>query len=680
MRTLTKLSLIAAATAALHGAGFTDIHPAANPSNSTWTNGVSSDGLVSVGRSNIGGGAKAYKIVGGTYTQLNNLSGGFGSWATAASSTGSLIVGTSIDFNGAEQAVSWTGTTATQLDSLLTPLFLLSSARGVSANGGTIVGSGLGSTSGLYEAFYFKNATLTSLAGAFGGAPYSNWAAVYSFANGVSADGNLVVGTVADSDLSAPQNYALGFVYKISTSTLTTVDAAGNVPAFANAFLSLTQLTAISGDGTVAVGMAFLNASLSDAQAFKHTLAGAGSTTALGTLGNSSSWSIARAINHDGSVIVGQSQNSSGQSEAFVHQSGVMTGLGFLGTGDESDATGVSADGQVIVGYSRITSGGAFRHAFVYANQTMLDADEWLRSLNGPSSLLAMTTSLNSQPLEGAHHRPLMSYDNMGKQSQVWATGDFGTSSRQSDRHMTSGEIGVSQTYGDFVLGVAAGHASLNQDLLFGGNAHISGNYLLAEADYRLPDRESIVSLVLVHGNYDADTTRGYVTGSGNDTSTGSTGLKTSSARLRFDGPAQQFTGSFSATPFISYTATRTTADAYAETGGSFPASFGAQEHTAQEGRLGVTAKYVASPSTTLLFTAEWIHRFDDAGDGLTATSSTMGTLTAAGIAPTADQARFGFDIDHKLSADTLLNFSVHAAGIGPSSDVSAALSLRRAF
>ena len=42
--------------------------------------------------------------------------------------------------------------------------------------------------------------------------------------------------------------------------------------------------------------------------------------------------------------------------------------------------------------------------------------------------------------------------------------------------------------------------------------------------------------------------------------------------------------------------------------------------------------------------------------------------------------ARFGFDIDHKLSADTLLNFSVHAAGIGPSSDVSAALSIRRAF
>jgi uncharacterized protein with beta-barrel porin domain len=275
-----------------------------------------------------------------------------------------------------------------------------------------------------------------------------------------------------------------------------------------------------------------------------------------------------------------------------------------------------------------------------------------------------------------------MSYDSMGKQSQAWATGDFGTSSRQSDRHMTSGEIGVSGTYGDFVLGIAAGHASLNQDLLFGGNASISGNYLLAEADYRLADKESIASLVLMRGDYDATASRGYVLGGGVlDASRGSTGLKTSSARLRLDGPTQKFVSAISATPFVSYTVTRTTADAYTETGGSFPASFAAQEHTAQEGRLGVTAKYVASPSTTLLFTAEWIHRFDDAGDGLSGVNlATSSAFAVGGIAPTANQARFGFDVDHKLSVDTLLNFSVHAAGTGPSSDVSAALSVRRAF
>jgi hypothetical protein len=310
----------------------------------------------------------------------------------------------------------------------------------------------------------------------------------------------------------------------------------------------------------------------------------------------------------------------------------------------------------------------------------MLDADAWLLSLNGPGSLVAMTSNLNLLTLEGAHHRPLMSYDGMGRQRQAWATGDFGTSSRQVDQHKTSGEIGVSQAYGDFVFGFAAGHASLNQDLLFGGDAHISGNTLLLEADYRLADKESIVSLVLMRGDWDAEANRGYETGGGTDTSNGRTDVTTSSVRLRLDGPAQKFISAVSATPFASFTLTRTTADAYTETTGSFPAAFGAQAHTAREGRLGVTAKHVATPSTTLLFTAEWIHRFDGAGDGLTATSATMGTLTAAGIAPTKDQARFGFDVDHKLSTDTLMNLSLHAGGIGPSADFAAALSVRRAF
>jgi probable HAF family extracellular repeat protein len=661
MRTLSKLTLLAAATAALQAAGFTDVHPAANLTNSTWTNGVSSDGLVSVGRSTIGGSARAFKIIGGSYTQLNNLSGGFGSWATAASSTGSLIVGTSIDFNGADQAVSWAGVTPTLLDS--GAILSSSSATGVSANGSVIVGYGFDATTSFVDKAFYHQTGVLNLITAMGAGNANR-------ATGISANGNLIVGTESN-DFNAATSSS-GFIHTVGgTSTLVQADV--GIAAFGTAGLSFTQLTAISGNGAIAIGYASSSLNPGDEQAFKYNVSGA-TYVALGSL-SVGGWSIARAINSDGSVIVGQSDN-----QAFKYQDGTLTPLGFLGTGNESDATGVSADGKVIVGYSRITNAGSIRHAFVYENQTMLDADEWLRSLNGPGSVLAMTTSLNSQPLEGAHHRPLMSYDNMGKQSQAWATGDFGTSSRQSDSHMTSGEIGVSGTFSDFVLGVAAGHASLNQDLLFGGSAHVSGNYLLAEADYRLADKESIVSLVLVHGNYDADTSRGYVTGSGTDTSRGSTGLKTSSARLRFDGPAQKFISAVSATPFISYTATRTTADAYAETGGSFPASFGEQAHTAQEGRLGVTAKYAASPSTTLLFTAEWIHRFDDAGDGLTATNATLGTLTAAGIAPTADQARFGFDIDHKLSADTLLNFSVHAAGIGPSSDVSAALSIRRAF
>lgn len=668
MRTLSKLTLLAAATAALHGAGLTDAHTGASVVTSrTYTQGVSANGTTSVGYT---GTFQPYKIVGTTYTPLSNLSGGGYAYAFAADSTGNRIVG--LAHNGSvEQAVLWTGTNVPiLLDG--TASFGSSAATGISANGNTIVGYGFNAMSTFDDAFYYRTGTITSL--------YSFFAGQASRAAGVSADGNLIVGTAGDY-LPGPSS-ANGFIFNITTSALTIVDASAHLPAFATAGLTLTQLNAISGNGLVTVGYAYsdtVSSTPTDALAFSRT--STGTYTALGKLGGVFSWSIARAVSNDGSVIVGQSLNAANKSEAFVYQTGTMAGLGFLGTGDESDATGVSADGSVIVGYSRITPGGAVRHAFVYSN-VMLDETEWMSSLNGPGSLVAMTTNLNQQPLEGAHHRPLMSYDSMGKQSQAWATGDFGASSRQSDRHMTSGEIGVSQAYGDFLLGIAAGHASLNQDLIFGGNASISGNYLLAEADYRLPDRESIVSLVLLRGDYDATASRGYVLGGGVlDASRGSTGLKTSSARLRLDGPAQQFTSSFSVTPFASYTFTRTTADAYTETSGSFPASFAAQEHNAQESRLGVTAKVVAVAGTTLLFTAEWIHRFDDAGDGLSGTNlATSSAFAVGGIAPTANQARFGFDIDHKLSADTLLNFSVHAAGIGPSSDVSAALSIRRAF
>jgi hypothetical protein len=42
--------------------------------------------------------------------------------------------------------------------------------------------------------------------------------------------------------------------------------------------------------------------------------------------------------------------------------------------------------------------GGGAIHAFTYANQTLLDATEWMRSLNGPGSLGAMAFNLGMVP------------------------------------------------------------------------------------------------------------------------------------------------------------------------------------------------------------------------------------------------------------------------------------------
>ena len=674
MPLLNRSLLIAAATlsAALVSAApllTDDVHPVGNTTNDSWIYGVSGDGLTSVGRTsvNIGPGfMNAFKLVGTTYTLLNPFGSHQNAFATAASADGTLVVGFSIDGSTNNQAVSWTGSAATLLD--VNGAFQYSEATGVSSAGTTIVGWGFSTVDPMNyreEAFYVRGGNLTNFSTLFN--------AFASKATGVSADGNTIVGSVTDS-FSTPSMLS-GFIYTVGGST-TLVDADVGIPAFAYANLDFTQLTAISGDGQVAIGRASSGLSSSDAQAFKYTVTGA-AYAALGTLGGN--WSVANAINSDGSVIVGQAGNTVGREEAFVHQSGTMTGLGFLQGGISSNATGVSADGTVIVGYA--DAGFGRIHGFVYANQTMLDETEWMRSLNGPGSLTASGYNLTLLAIEGAHHRPLMSYDAMGKQTHVWATGDFGASSRQTDRRSSFGEVGASQTYGETVVGVAVGTAMQTQDLLFGGNAKITGQTFLAEVDTRLADKESIVSLLVMRGQWDARTARGYLTGAGTDLSRGETDLDTTTVRVRYDGPTQKFVSNFTAAPYASFAVTRTNVDGFAESGGSFPATFNATSHTAQEGRLGLLTKFVAGPATTLRLTAEWIHRFDDAGDGLSGVSqTTSGAFAVAGLAPTKDQARFGFDVDHKLSADTLLNFSVHAAGFGQAHDVAGSLSLRRAF
>ena len=264
MRTLSLLTLLAAATAALHGAGLTDAHTGASVvASRTYTQGVSSDGTTSVGFTNTD---QAYKIVGTTYTALANLSGGTTGFALSASSNGSKIVGYADD-GTVYQAVLWNGASApTLVDG--TASFASSRATGISSNGTTIVG--YGDSGSRDDAFYHVGGSLTSMAATFTGQA--------SRAAGVSADGNLIVGTVADSFSS--MGTASGFIFKRSTSASTLVDATG---LFSVAGLNLTTLTAISGNGQVAVGYAFndtVSTTPSDALAFSYNTAGVGTYTA----------------------------------------------------------------------------------------------------------------------------------------------------------------------------------------------------------------------------------------------------------------------------------------------------------------------------------------------------------------------------------------------------------------
>ena len=343
---------------------------------------------------------------------------------------------------------------------------------------------------------------------------------------------------------------------------------------------------------------------------------------------------------------------------------------------------------------SKFSASGASRIIFASTYNTELisfapngptgvaDIPAWMSSITGANRTYMIGSTLAGLPLEGAHHRPMLSFDRMGKESQAWATGDFGSSSNTRDVHVTSGEAGINWNLGkSFLFGVAGGHAVQNQDLAFGGSSATKGDFAIAELDYRPEGTQWIVSLLGMVGSWESKTNRGYTSGGSTDSSFGVADTITRSARLRVDAPALVTFGGFGFAPYASYTVTQTIVGAYTETGGSFPASFNEQEHNATEGRAGITASKDLSEKTKLLLTVEAIHRFDGAGPALTGQDITGGvTFNVAGTAPRADCVRFGFDVDHKLSADTLLNVSAHASTVGEAHDVSAAISIRRAF
>jgi hypothetical protein len=329
-----------------------------------------------------------------------------------------------------------------------------------------------------------------------------------------------------------------------------------------------------------------------------------------------------------------------------------------------------------------LTSSGLAMDLVSFSPSGVADFADWMSSVNNQSRVFNAGVTLASLPLEGAHHRPMMSFDRMGKDSQFWATGDFGSSSRVRDVKVTSGEVGVNKDIGpNSLAGFAIGRGQQNQDLALDGSNNVIGNYFLGEIDYRPFGSQWIVSLLGMVGSWDAKINRGYSNGGSTDYSLGQTDIITRSARLRVDAPVLFSVAGFGFSPYASYAVTQTTVDAYTENGGGLPASYDEQQHNATEARLGMMATNVINAKTKLIISLEGIHRFDGAGPALTGQDITGSVgFSLPGQAPRPDCVRLGVDVDYKLAADTLLNVSAHASTVGEVADVSGAISIRRAF
>lgn len=638
----------------------------------------------------------------GTLTDINTLAGGTWSAAYGISANGLVVIGSGDDANGKEQAFRWTqagGMTN------LGPLVIngWSTALAVSADGSVVVGRadqfgyGPGADYSHFHAFRWTQAGGMTDLGALGGAFAPGNA---SSAWGVSADGSVIVGesalstathafrwtqaggfadlgTLGGTASSARGTSADGNVVVGTSSTAGGVNHAfrwtlvgGMIDLGTTPGANDSHATAVSSGGLVVVGdSSFLNGDI-----FAFRWSQAGGMASLGAIAGT--YSTATGISADGNVVVGCSSVGGGNTRAFRWtQADGMTDLGTLG-GANSYASGVSADGKVVVGNSDTASSG--NHAFVWHERVMLDAQDWLGSVAGAQSVLSTSLALTNSYLEGAHHRPLADF---GLGRSFWSTGDVASSSRTRDLLSRSGEVGATfAPLPDLLVGAGVGYGVQDQNLVNDGAARIRGQYLVAEADL-LRAEGGIFSVLLSYGGWRYVADRGYVTGGGVDHSHGVTNLTNLAARLRYDSPTLAKAGGAELKAYVSYSISDAQSDAFTETGGSYAASFSAMRETAKESRFGTALCRSLGERTALRLSAEWIHRYDHGQAALAATDVTSTLeLSLPTAKPVRDQARFGVDVDHKLDDKTTLSFTVHAAGVGESPDVSGAVSLRRAF
>jgi probable HAF family extracellular repeat protein len=316
---------------------------------------LSGDGLALGGTSSNGQG-----FVSGVQSGQVSLGAQLGS--TSSSITGLSFDGTVATGNyGSNRGFRYTAASGFTNLGTLNPSSNLAYtvANGISADGSVIVGSSVSTT--------------VSLAGAPGLATHAyRWTAATGMvditpgsglnyaARAVSANGTTIVGTATIPDFGTfSQTSAFRWTAATGMTQLGALPAPG--------FPSFVVANAVDADGGVVVGMATTPTNALHAVRWDGLGAVA---TDLGTLGGASSQ--ARGVNADGTVIVGTSLNATNQSAAFRWTPAGMSDLAGLlrsarvnlGTIALLSADAVSADGRVIAA-SGTVGGDPVPHAFL---------------------------------------------------------------------------------------------------------------------------------------------------------------------------------------------------------------------------------------------------------------------------------------------------------------------------
>jgi outer membrane autotransporter protein len=144
---------------------------------------------------------------------------------------------------------------------------------------------------------------------------------------------------------------------------------------------------------------------------------------------------------------------------------------------------------------------------------------------------------------------------------------------------------------------------------------------------------------------------RGYITGINTwDSSTGNADQNAWGVMLRLDWENALRFDSANVTPYLDVTYSKSKLDAYAESGGSFPASFEARTDKSTELRLGLNADYPLTGSLRLLGTVEAIHRFEKTSSNIRGQVPGIVSFDIVGQTNERNWERFGIGVEDKLA------------------------------
>ncbi len=385
-------------------------------------------------------------------------------------------------------------------------------------------------------------------------------------------------------------------------------------------------------------------------------------------VGSIAQYEFATGISEDGTIVlIADLTDSSGAPLAISDRSFAIARAESLAESAQQSASNPNA---MSPGLNGITPGFG-----------LLSLNEDLaRSLSSSTAFGATLSSFSNLTINGAHHRLLMD-NSVGENGwHTWATGDFGNHG-ELNYDIQSGELGASRNIGDenVRFGVGFGRTLIDQDLPFSGEASIDGNYILAEANYRIPDTSLIFSGLLYAGDFDANVRRGYLNAGLSDSSRGFTLGKSRSFRLRADWKNAARLGALSITPRVGWTYLDTKVDGYTETGGGFPVRFDAQTQKAHELRLGLDLDMDLNERADLRFIAEAVQRFDQE-------TNVSGSIV--GITPFSFRnedlsslwGRIGVEFSYEVFEDQVLRGAIFGSTEGSDPSISGAINYNIGF